>query len=318
MTGGGAAGKTGPDFVVAGWPKAGTTALWAALSRHPSTFMPGSKEPGFFAFAGSDPRPASGPFDPDYFSTIVTDPSAYQALFRDAHGKLRGEASPVYALVPEAAGRIAEWSPEIKVLLVLRDPVARAFSQFAHHVRDGLETTSDFGQALADEPSRLAAGWSPFCGYASGSRYAETLRRFEAVIPRERLCVLFHDDMEADPAGFLSTLSDFLGIPPFPADELAARTNQASAVATTARSPALRRMLSHPGAGVKAVSRLVPKGGRRRIRAALDRLNAGKRPTLDPHVARRLAAELEEDIAWLEERFGRDLSHWRPDQAARA
>ncbi|SFC09541.1 sulfotransferase family protein [Tropicimonas isoalkanivorans] len=308
----------GPDVIVAGMPKAGTTALWAAMARHPSVFIPEHKEPGYFAFAGTDARPKAGPFDPDYFDRIVTDPGDYARLFAGAGARLGLDASPVYALDPTAPVRIAAEVPDAKVLLILRDPVRRAFSQFAHHVRDGLETTADFGEALAREGDRLANGWSPFFGYAAGGRYRRIISRFEAAVPEDRLCVLFHEDMEDDPAATLARVAAFLGLDAGPEGALDERHNLASAQANAARFPGLRRMLSHPGKATRVVSRLLPKAGRRRVKATLERINAGRRPVLDTYVARQLARSLEEDIAWVEQRFDRDLAHWRHDQVAAA
>lgn len=301
----------GPDFIIAGCAKSGTTALWHWLNAHPDVFLPSIKEPGHFAFAGRDPTPKAGPFDPAYVAQIIPDWADYTALFDDAAGRLKGEASPIYAIEPDAPHQIFARRPDVKIILLLRAPVARAFSQFAHHVRDGLDPAPDFSAALKAEHTRLEAGYSPFFGYASGSFYRPVLERFWAVFPPDQVLVVFHEDMEADPQGTYATICRFLGLREDVQIDGTRRDNVASASAKGARFAALRRLLRHPPAPLRLAARLLPSGLRARVKRGLVSLNTSAPVRLDPRVAKTTAARFEGDVTWLEHQFRRDLSHWR-------
>lgn len=299
-----------PDFILAGVPKSGTTAVWTWLNSHPDVHMSKVKEPGFFAWSSSTPTPRSGPFDDLYYGACVTKPEDYAALFAGADGRKRGEASVIYALTPEAPGRIAHALPGVKVVLILRDPVARAFSQFSHHVRDGLEPLSDFEAALRAEPERLASGWSPFHGYMAGSRYEKIIARFRVAFPAADLHIMLYDDLLADPNATWDELCRFIGIGTRFRPNFALRTNVATGQVNAARSAMLRRALQRPGPTLAALYRSVPQPIRRPVREMIDRLNVARGVTLSDKLARSLAEELAADIAATERATGRNLSPW--------
>ena len=151
-----------PDFLVAGVPKAGTTALHMALSRHPGLYMSPIKEPKFFLTDG--PPPASGgPEDALTYREHVWQRDRYEALFAPARpGTLRGESTPLYLYDRAALRRVAGLIPAVKLIVILRDPVERAHSNWTHLWSAGLEPVGDFVQACAEEERRIAAGWAHF------------------------------------------------------------------------------------------------------------------------------------------------------------
>src|SRR5262245_42285912 len=129
-----------PDFLVIGVPKAGTTALYAALTRHPQLYLPRVKEPKFFLCDGPPSLRRGGPGDIQTRLTQVWQRCEYEALFDPAPtGALRGEATPFYLYDRAAQVRIRRLVPQVRMIALLRDPVDRAHSNWVHLWSAGLE-----------------------------------------------------------------------------------------------------------------------------------------------------------------------------------
>jgi hypothetical protein len=200
-----------PDFLVAGVPKAGTTALHTALSRHPGLFMAPIKEPKFFLTDG--PPPASGgPGDALTYREHVWQRDMYAALFDPAPpGTLRGESTPLYLYDRAALRRVRDVIPAAKLIVVLRDPVERAHSNWTHLWSAGLEPVGDFVQACAEEERRIAAGWAPFWHYTRLGRYGTQLDYAFSLFPRERILVIRYRLLVDEPAATIDRICAFLG-----------------------------------------------------------------------------------------------------------
>jgi hypothetical protein len=201
-----------PDFLVAGVPKAGTTALHAALSRHPGLFLSPVKEPKFFLTDGPPPT-RGGPGDALTYREHVWQRGRYEALFDSAPpGARRGEATPFYLYDAGAMRRIHALIPDVKLIVIIRDPVERAHSNWTHLWSAGLEPVGDFIQACAEEERRIAAGWAPFWHYTGLGRYGEQLARAFQLFPREQLLVLRYRLLIDAPGAALDRICTFLGV----------------------------------------------------------------------------------------------------------
>lgn len=188
-------------FVIGGAQKGGTTALDSMLRAHPAVSMASIKEPKWF---DDDRRFAEPPPVDDY-----------HALFAPASpDRLRGEATPTYVWWPPAAQRIRQYNPEMRWILLLRDPAARAYSQW--NMRRTRETDlQGFAAAIDDEiargartPVRNLAGTN----YLSRGFYAAQLERLLTLFPREQLLLLRSERFRSDPAATLEEVHAFLGI----------------------------------------------------------------------------------------------------------
>jgi Sulfotransferase domain len=200
-----------PDFLVLGAQKAGTTALYEYLRRHPQISGPSWKEVSFF-----DRHWARGE-------------SWYRGNFPNVartRGKHVGEASPSYVFHPLAPQRVQEVVPEARLIVLVRNPVDRALSQYNHEVALGREPLP-FEEALDAEEERLRGEqermaadpryfsrewWSHT--YKARGRYAEQFERWLAVFPREQLLVLPSDDLGSEPARAHAQVLEFLGASP--------------------------------------------------------------------------------------------------------
>ena len=166
-----------PNFLIIGAAKAGTTSLYRYLEQHPEVYMSPVKEPKFFALGGErlDYR---GPGDEARMrGASVTSLEDYRELFRGVSTETAvGEASTLYLYSERAAARIKHHVPDVKLIAVLRNPVDRAYSDFLHLVRDGIEPLTDFPQALEAEESRIRSRWAPMWHYRRRGFYHPQLK----------------------------------------------------------------------------------------------------------------------------------------------
>ena len=185
-----------PDFLIIGAPKAGTTALHAALATHPGLYMSPVKEPKFFLTDGPPPSRGGGPGDIPTWREHVWRREDYEALFAEATaGQLRAESTPFYLYDGAAQRRIRGLIPDVRMIAMLRDPVERAHSNWAHLWSAGLDPIGDFVRACADEDRRVAAGWAQFWHYTRLGRYGEQLEHLYQVFPMEQVLVLRYRDL---------------------------------------------------------------------------------------------------------------------------
>jgi hypothetical protein len=297
-----------PDFFVAGVPKAGTTALYAALVRHPQLFLPTVKEPKFFLTDGPPPR-RGGPGDIQTYGEHVWRRDEYEALFDPAPpGTKRGEATPFYLYSQRAQDRIATLVPAARLVLLLRDPVDRAHSNWAHLWSAGLESESDFVAACAAEPARKAAGWADFWHYIGQGLYGRQLEHLYSMFPRDQVLVLRYRDLRDRPAAALDQVCAFLGVTTGLIDHVPAE-NVRPYPATTPFNDALRAVLRLGG----TIGHRFPVRTRLAVREPLLRLlhrQPGRRPKLTRRQRAAVLPHFVDDIALLERVTGDSYSDW--------
>ncbi|MEV0231759.1 sulfotransferase [Nonomuraea sp. NPDC050786] len=201
-----------PHFLVIGAPKAGTTALHAALQAHPALHLSQVKEPKFFLTDGPPPA-RGGPGDAQTYREHVWRRADYEALFAGApRGALLGEATPFYLYDLAAQRRIHALIPRVRLIAILRDPVERAHSNWTHLWSAGLEPIGDLVRACAAEPRRVAAGWAHFWHYTGLGRYGEQLARLLTLFPRDQVLVFRYRDLLDTPVQALDLICGFLGV----------------------------------------------------------------------------------------------------------
>jgi len=302
-----------PDFFIVGAPKCGTTAMADYLAAHPEVFM-ARKEMHFF---GADLR-----FGPQFFRR---DLAAYLSEFDAWKGQRRaGEASVWYLFSTRAAAEIKAFSPEARIIIMLREPVEMLYSLYYYFLFDGNEPLPTFEQALAAEPDRLEGRrlcrqtyFAQGLAYRRVVRYTEQVRRYIEVFGRERVHVIIYDDFAADVFAAYRQALDFLGVESKGCNPGFDVVNPAKRV----RSPALRAAIGDPlvRSAVLALRRWVP----RPVFAALQRIDARvrqsnarveRRPPLEPELRARLKREFAPEVRRLSELLGRDLSHWSREQ----
>jgi hypothetical protein len=199
-----------PSFLIVGAQKAGTTFLYRELTRHPQVHAALTKEIHFF--------------DDHYQRGLPW----YQGFFATAGSKMVGEATPSYLFHPHAIRRIAEDLPSAKLIVLLRDPVRRAFSQYLHESRLGFEPVPSFEEALALEPERLRGELERMLAderyvsynhrhysYVARGLYLDQVRRCHQLVGRDQVLVLRSEDLFQDSSGVLAQVFDFLELTPW-------------------------------------------------------------------------------------------------------
>jgi hypothetical protein len=222
---------TGPDFVVAGAARAGTTALVEGLRRHPEVFLTAPKEPHYFALHGREPD-FRGPGDDRHLNQVaVTRLEDYLALYPTGGTARCGEGSVSTLYYHERAlPEILRMNPDLRVVVLLREPVERAWSSFQYLRNSGREPLTDFLAAVAAEPARRDARWHHLWHYTAMSHYADALDAFRSTLGRDQVGVWFHDDLDRDHAGTVRDVLRFLEVDPALAKDAAvARVNASGA-----------------------------------------------------------------------------------------
>lgn len=296
-----------PTYALIGVARAGTTAIAEALRRHPGAFFTTPKEPHYFAFAGQS-LAFTGPGDDTGINqAAITDTGAYLALYDGSGDSLaRGEGSvSTFYYYEHAIPAIHSLSPELRMIVVLRDPVDRAFSSFQYQRMRGREPESDFAAALAAEPSRREAGWHHIWHYTGMSRYADALEAFISTFGRERLCVLMYDDVVADPEAALQQVYRHLGLDPAGAPVPGAPRVNTSGETRLATVQAVANQLRRRPAIRKAGRLLVPFAARERLR----RWNQGS-ASVPESMRRELAPTFAADLDRVERLLGRSVPRW--------
>ena len=198
-----------PNFIIIGAMKAATTSLYTYLKQHPDVFMTTIKEPMFFNnFQKKNNFKVHGKK-----TKKITTFKQYYSLF-DAvkNEKAIGEASPAYISNENCPNLIQQHLPNAKIIAVLRQPVARAYSNFLHARRADRESISDFETAFNKETERKTENWSPLYHYKSKGYYTEQLERYFTLFPKENIKVLLFEDLVNNPIETTQELFKFLNI----------------------------------------------------------------------------------------------------------
>jgi hypothetical protein len=302
-----------PDFLIIGAPKAGTTALHAALGTHPQLFLSPVKEPKHFLCDGRPPRPQPGPGDAHSAQEWIWRSEDYEALFDAAPpSALRGESTPFYLYDRAAQVRLARAVPEARLIVVVRDPVDRAYSNWTHLWSDGLEPIGDFLSACAAEDERVDAGWAPIWHYLRLGRYGEQLADLFDVFAREQVHVLRYRDVVESPQASLDTICRFLGVEPGLAHTVPAE-NVHPFVRPSPRTSALSAAIR---AGAAAGAHAPPQLWRAAsvpLTWALQR-GGGRRPPLPVEARRQLVGGFADDVHLLSALTGEDFGDWLGDE----
>ena len=300
-----------PDALIIGAPKAGTSALHAALAQHPQIYASPVKEPKYYMGWDAPPPSYAGPGDPHSNKEWIWRREDYRALFSGAPGDaVRLESTPFYLYMPGARRRIAEELPEAKLIVIVRDPIDRAYSNWMHLWVDGLEPIPDFVEAWHAEDCRVAAGWAPFWRYRRLGRYGEQLADLCRLVNRERVFVLRYWQLVSHPDETLNEVARFLGIAEdqvitIPPD------NARPFVEPGLRASMLGRVIR---AGATAASYAPPQVWRRASKPLVGLLQHGghsQRPKLRPQQRTALLGDCADDISLLEQTLGESFQDWR-------
>lgn len=294
-----------PNLLLAGAARSGTTALSESLARHRSIRMSRPKEVHFFTHVGTTPD-YRGPGDEVMMSRIVTEPGEFFALFEGAVERYRAEGSVTTLYWPERAIPNIEryCEPDVKVICVLREPAARAYSAFLYLRSRGHEHLQRMADGLAAEEERIASGYHHMWHYEAMSRYHEQLPMLIDAFG-DRVHLIVFEEFRQDPVAELRRLCGFLDLEYEPRMLIETDINRGGEV----RYPTIDRWIATARSSTavrEAVVRVVPRVARDRVRAKNLRRPEPEEATLD-QLRERLAPAAEA----VESALGRTIPAWR-------
>lgn len=271
-----------PNFLYLGPDKSGSSWLFEVLRNHPDCFVPACKDVYYF--------------DEHYDKGM----DWYLDFFRDARPGVpaMGELSHSYLFSMEAADRIRQDLPGVKLMASLRQPVERCYSHYLYLVSSGL-VTSSFAETIDNRP-----------GLTRSSYYAKSVEGYLERFGAERFKVLFFDDLKKDPRHYASQVYDFLGLSFNEAFDYDKKVREARA----ARNVYLARLAKHGALMARKLGLVNLVGAVKHGLAArlLYRpLKKGEAPKMDPEVGKRLLERYIPDIEATEKLLGVNLDHWK-------
>ena len=276
-----------PTFLGIGVPRAGTTWLHQLLSAHPDVYLPSRrKEVRFF-----DRHHEEGQAWYEAFFCPSDEAGRYSAI---------GEISPQYLYCDPCPERISTLLPEAKLLVMLRHPVDRAYSQFGFVIQRR-DFRGSFEEFVATRPRALEMGF-----------YSRYLERYLDHYDRQRILPVLFEEAVSDGSGVRAELAAFLGVAeelfPDATDRVNPSTVPRFRTISSAAVKVGRRMRKH------RLEWLVDMAGRMGLRRAL---TSGRRvPPLDPQLRQELSGRYETEFETLEGSWGLDLARWKAPRAA--
>ncbi|RCG31279.1 sulfotransferase [Sphaerisporangium album] len=213
-------GRLLPCFLIVGAQRCGTTSLYRALAQHPLVLKPVLRK-GVHYFDIAYEKGLSW-----YRAHFPLKTTAYRLERRYGTRPLAFESSPYYLFHPLSPYRMARDLPGAKMIVLVRDPVERAYSAHAHELARGFETEPSFERAVELEPARLEGEIERLCAepyarstahrhhaYVTRGQYAEQLARLESVMGRRRILVIDSGRFFTTPEPVYDQVLEFLGLP---------------------------------------------------------------------------------------------------------
>jgi hypothetical protein len=282
---------TMPRFVVAGVPKAGTTSLYQYLRQQPGVCVSDMKEINFLSFPGA--REARERYPWLHFPVTTRD--EYAALFANSGDRVGVDFSPSCFRSHVAADRIREFLPDAGLLIILRDPVARAWSAYQNRIRKGYERRRP-EEALVPGERLVDMGF-----------YNDRIVELRNTFGVQRVRVWLFDELTADPSATVGSVLRHIGAVPAEATLVDTRAHNAAHVP---RSVLVHRLFPDH-ARRRTIVRHVPRPALKPLEL-LWRANQRGGGAIPQATAARLRALYADDVARLQETLQRDLSEWLP------
>ena len=293
-----------PNFIILGAAKSGTTALYHYLQQHPQIYLSPIKETEFFAFEGEELN-FQGPKDMPRLS--ITTLEDYQAQFDGVEGETAiGEASPVYLYSSKAPERIHNYLPDAKLIVILRNPVERAYSQFLMFIRDNREPLRDFMQAVDEEETRIAQNWAWGWHYVRVGLYHQQLKRYFERYRREQIKVYLHEELKSNTDGVLRDIFDFLEVD----NTFIPNTSVKHNISGIPQNNLIHSWLYKKNLIKELVKPFLSEKLRKDIFRKLKKKQKLHKPELTKEIKQQLLPFFQEDILKLQELIDKDLSGW--------
>ena len=234
---------------------------------------------------------------------IVSNWEDYLKLFKNVAGeKAIGEASVCYLWSPTAANNIRARIPEAKILMILRDPAERAFSQYMQYAANGLVRRS-FREQIERSARNTLHEFNPLYPFLEYGQYYPQVKTYLNLFPRANVRICLYQDAWSDPAQFLKSIFEFLEVDPEFKADVSRRSLQARTPRALTGQYVLRKSRITP-----RLKTLLPKTVREGVRRTLFKSNAS--PRMDALDRKYLCDYYREDVEKLSSLLDRDLGAW--------
>ncbi len=288
-----------PNFLIVGVQKAGTTSIYNYLQEHPQVYMSLVKETNFLEKDWEKMPP-----EQQNKNGIVT-LEKYSELFANVKAEIAiGEASPNYLFHYESsAARIKKYVPDAKLIVVLRNPVERAYSDHLMHRRDaiGYRSLSEQIKHSSHKSFVLLKGF-----------YYVPLKYYFDRFGQEQVKVFFYDDLCENPQNFMRSMYQYLGVD----DNFLPNTARKAQVAKIPKNKTINNLLNRKNilrnTAANILKKVMPVESRQKLRDRLINLNSKSKQAepLSTEERQQLIELYREDILQLQDLLGRDLSKW--------
>ncbi|SHI67074.1 Sulfotransferase domain-containing protein [Mesonia phycicola] len=290
-----------PNFLIVGAAKCGTTSLHNYLMQHPQVFMSKVKEPKYFSSQVVE-FPFKGLGDDLVESELYKNFSDYKVLFSDSKDeKIIGESSAdnlyyssqVIPLIKEKLG------DDIKIIILLRNPIQRAYSAYMHLKRDLREEEENFQAALALEQERIANNYEFIWHYKKAGLYSQDIINYQKAFKNVK--VILNDDLKKEPEQELEQICNFLEIDKDFEFNLEQNFNSSGAI----KNKFLQKILASRSPSKRKLGKLIPSA----IKDKLKSKNL-KKVKLSDNDRKTLSLYYKDEIQKIEKLLNRDLSNW--------
>jgi len=284
------------DFFIVGAPKAGTTSLYHYLNEHPKISMSSQKEPDYFS--DEDIQNEGMYYGKNRIDTI----KKYHGLFDDnSASKLKGEASVSYLFYKNVPQKIKAYNPGAKIIIMLRNPIDRAFSHYLMDYRLGL--VSDSFEDIIDQKLVHKNAKLFYQQYIELSEYANQVKRYLDVFNEKEILFIEYEDFKKDVLGIVKRTYLFLGVNEIYEPDVNKKHN----TYTMPKNSIIRFIYSFVILR-NILSFLFPKNLANRLRAVL--FKDDKKPVLLDETRNRLKQLFTNDVNTLGKMLNKDFSRW--------
>lgn len=293
-----------PNFLIVGAAKSGTTSLFNYLTQHSDIYIPEVKECRFFSQLPKNYKGLGAEFFPN---SGITDERVYFNLFSEHEDKVCGDISNDYLYYYEKSIKnIKKYlGNEIKIVIVLRNPIDRAYSNYMHHIRDGWENIS-FEQALDDEKRRIEENWGWSYHYVKTGMYYYQVKAYLDNFRHTKI-YLFEELKSKDI--LLKNLYAFLEV----GFTKELKDNTEYNVSGYPRNKLIHNLLNKDNAIKKIIkpvlNSILPKGSIQTVVSNIQKKNLIS-VAMKNDTRKRLKNVFEDDISKLSNLIEMDLSHW--------
>jgi hypothetical protein len=283
------------DFFIVGAPKSGTTSLYHYLSEHPQVEMSSQKEPDYFSDKAIHEQ---GMY---YAKNRVDTLDKYESLFVQKESVVYGEASVSYLFYENVAEDIKKYNPNAKIIIMLRNPIERAFSHYLMDYRLGLISDS-FENVLA-KISKHKNAHLFYQQYIEVSKYAKQIQRYLDFFKKENILFIDYEDFKKNVSKTVDQVYNFLNI----STEFVADINTKHNTFIMPKNKIIRLIYSFVFLR-KILTFLFPVYLVKNIRVLL--FKSDKKPELLKETRSLLSIIFNDDIKKMEEVLAKNYSKW--------